>query len=96
MAYSPLGRGFLTGRLRSLDVLDEGDFRRHQPRFQGENLEANVAIVDVVERVAVGQGLHAGQVALAFVHAQGATSHRSRAPSAAPISRRTWPRSRSN
>ncbi|MFZ0676369.1 aldo/keto reductase, partial [Candidatus Binatus sp.] len=54
--YSPLGRGFLTGRLRSLDVLDESDFRRHQPRFQGENMEANAAIVDVVERVASDRG----------------------------------------
>jgi aryl-alcohol dehydrogenase-like predicted oxidoreductase len=69
--YSPLGRGFLTGRLRSLDVLDAGDFRRHQPRFQGENLEANGAILDVVERVASDRGCTPGQVALAFVHAQG-------------------------
>jgi aryl-alcohol dehydrogenase-like predicted oxidoreductase len=69
--YSPLGRGFLTGRLRSLDVLDDSDFRRHQPRFQGENLEANAAIVDVVERVASDRGCTPGQVALAFVHAQG-------------------------
>ncbi len=69
--YSPLGRGFLTGRLRSLDVLDESDFRRHQPRFQGENMEANAAIVDVVERVASDRGCTPGQVALAFVHAQG-------------------------
>ena len=71
MPYSPLGRGFLTGRLRSLDVLDESDFRRHQPRFQGENMDANAAIVDVVERVASARGCTPGQVALAFVHAQG-------------------------
>ncbi len=58
--YSPLGRGFLTGRLRTLDVLDESDFRRHQPRFQGENLEANAAIVDVDRTGGLGQGLHAG------------------------------------
>ena len=69
--YSPLGRGFLTGRLRSLDVLDDSDFRRHQPRFQGENLEANAAIVEVVERVASARGCTPGQVALAFVHALG-------------------------
>jgi aryl-alcohol dehydrogenase-like predicted oxidoreductase len=69
--YSPLGRGFLTGRLRSLDLLDQSDFRRHQPRFQGENLEANAAIVDVVERVATAKGCTPGQVALAFVHALG-------------------------
>ena len=69
--YSPLGRGFLTGRLRSLDDLDQSDFRRHQPRFQGENLEANGAILHVVERVASERGCTPGQVALAFVHAQG-------------------------
>jgi aryl-alcohol dehydrogenase-like predicted oxidoreductase len=69
--YSPLGRGFLTGRLRSLDDLDEGDFRRYQPRFQGENLEANAAIVEVVEQVASAKGCTPGQVALAFVHALG-------------------------
>ncbi len=69
--YSPLGRGFLTGRLRSLDVLDESDFRRHQPRFQGENLEANAAIVEVIGRVASDKGCTPGQVALAFVHALG-------------------------
>jgi aryl-alcohol dehydrogenase-like predicted oxidoreductase len=69
--YSPLGRGFLTGRLRSLDALDASDFRRHQPRFQGENLEANAAIVDVVEQVASAKGCTPGQIALAFVHAQG-------------------------
>jgi aryl-alcohol dehydrogenase-like predicted oxidoreductase len=69
--YSPLGRGFLTGRLRTLDVLDESDFRRHQPRFQGENLEANAAIVDVVGQVASAKGCTPGQVALAFVHALG-------------------------
>jgi aryl-alcohol dehydrogenase-like predicted oxidoreductase len=69
--YSPLGRGFLTGRLRSLDVLDQSDFRRYQPRFQGENLEANAAILDVVEQVASAKGCTPGQVALAFVHAQG-------------------------
>ncbi len=69
--YSPLGRGFLTGRLRTLDVLDESDFRRHQPRFQGENLEANAAIVDVVGKVASAKGCTPGQVALAFVHALG-------------------------
>ncbi len=69
--YSPLGRGFLTGRLRSLDALDEGDFRRYQPRFQGDNLEANAAIVAVVEQVASARGCTPGQVALAFVHALG-------------------------
>ena len=69
--YSPLGRGFLTGTLRSLDELDEADFRRHQPRFQGDNLAANVAIVEVVDQIAQAKGCTPGQVALAFVHAAG-------------------------
>jgi aryl-alcohol dehydrogenase-like predicted oxidoreductase len=69
--YSPLGRGFLTGTLRSLDDLDEADFRRYQPRFQGDNLAANVAIVEVVDQLAQAKGCTPGQIALAFVHAAG-------------------------
>jgi aryl-alcohol dehydrogenase-like predicted oxidoreductase len=69
--YSPLGRGFLTGSVRSLDDLDEGDFRRSQPRFQGQNLAANLAIVERIEEVAAAKGATAAQVALAWVHAQG-------------------------
>jgi aryl-alcohol dehydrogenase-like predicted oxidoreductase len=69
--YSPLGRGFLTGALRSLDDLDEGDFRRYQPRFQGDNLADNVAIVEVIDQLASAKGCTPGQMALAFVHAAG-------------------------
>ncbi|HEX3333374.1 MAG TPA: aldo/keto reductase [Acidimicrobiales bacterium] len=69
--YSPLGRGFLTGTLRSLDSLDEADFRRYQPRFQGDNLAANIAIVEVVDQLAQAKGCTPGQIALAFVHAAG-------------------------
>jgi aryl-alcohol dehydrogenase-like predicted oxidoreductase len=69
--YSPLGRGFLTGKLRSLDDLDEGDFRRYQPRFQGDNLADNIAIVEAIDRLADAKGCTPGQVALAFVHAAG-------------------------
>jgi aryl-alcohol dehydrogenase-like predicted oxidoreductase len=69
--YSPLGRGFLTGALRSLDDLDEADFRRHQPRFQGDNLAANEAIVQVIDQLATAKGCTPGQVALAFVHSAG-------------------------
>ncbi|HXZ62939.1 MAG TPA: aldo/keto reductase [Acidimicrobiales bacterium] len=69
--YSPLGRGFLTGTVRSLDDLDESDFRRYQPRFQGDNLSANVAIVEVIDQLAAAKGCTAAQVALAFVHAAG-------------------------
>jgi aryl-alcohol dehydrogenase-like predicted oxidoreductase len=69
--YSPLGRGFLTGSLRSLDDLDEADFRRYQPRFQGDNLADNIAIVGVLDQLASAKGCTPGQVALAFVHAAG-------------------------
>ena len=69
--YSPLGRGFLTGTLRSLDDLDEADFRRHQPRFQGDNLAGNIAIVEVIDELASAKGCTPAQVALAFVHAAG-------------------------
>jgi aryl-alcohol dehydrogenase-like predicted oxidoreductase len=69
--YSPLGRGFLTGTLRSLDDLDEADFRRYQPRFQGDNLAANVAIVEVIDQLAAAKGCTPAQIALAFVHAAG-------------------------
>ena len=69
--YSPLGRGFLTGALRSLDDLDEGDFRRYQPRFSGDNLADNVAIVEVIDQLASAKGCTPGQIALAFVHAAG-------------------------
>jgi aryl-alcohol dehydrogenase-like predicted oxidoreductase len=69
--YSPLGRGFLTGTLRSLDDLDETDFRRYQPRFQGDNLADNIAIVEAIDRLAAAKGCTPGQIALAFVHAAG-------------------------
>ena len=69
--YSPLGRGLLTGSVRSLDDLDEGDFRHSQPRFQGENLEGNLAIVARVQAVAAEKGATPAQIALAWVHAQG-------------------------
>jgi len=69
--YSPLGRGFLTGAMRSLDDLDESDFRRYQPRFQGDNLADNVAIVEVIDQLASTRGCTPGQIALAFVHTAG-------------------------
>jgi aryl-alcohol dehydrogenase-like predicted oxidoreductase len=69
--YSPLGRGFLTGTMRSVDQLDEGDFRRFQPRFQGDNLADNIAIVEAIDALASVKGCTPAQVALAFVHAQG-------------------------
>jgi aryl-alcohol dehydrogenase-like predicted oxidoreductase len=69
--YSPLGRGFLTGTIRSLDELDETDFRRANPRFEGENLAANIRIVEQVDAVAKDAGITPGQVALAWLLAQG-------------------------
>jgi aryl-alcohol dehydrogenase-like predicted oxidoreductase len=69
--YSPLGRGFLTGTIRSLDQLDETDFRRANPRFEGDNLEANIRIVEQVDAVARELGAKPGQVALAWLLAQG-------------------------
>ncbi len=69
--YSPLGRGFLSGGFRSVDDLDAGDFRRSQPRFQGENMAANLEIVEAIEAVATAKGATPAQVALAWVHAQG-------------------------
>jgi len=69
--YSPLGRGFLTGTVRSLDQLEEGDFRRYQPRFVGDNLAANIAIVEQIDALASAKGCTPAQVALAWVQAQG-------------------------
>jgi aryl-alcohol dehydrogenase-like predicted oxidoreductase len=70
--YSPLGRGFLTGTIRSLDQLDESDFRRYNPRFEGDNLQHNIGIVERVDAVAAEVGAKPGQVALAWLLAQGA------------------------
>ena len=69
--YSPLGRGFLTGQLTSPDDLAPDDFRRFQPRFQGENFARNLELVDRVKGIAAEKGCTPGQLALAWVHAQG-------------------------
>jgi aryl-alcohol dehydrogenase-like predicted oxidoreductase len=69
--YSPLGRGFLSGRFKSPDELDQGDFRRYGPRFTGENLEANLKLAAKVEQIAADKGITAAQLALAWVLAQG-------------------------
>jgi aryl-alcohol dehydrogenase-like predicted oxidoreductase len=71
VAYSPLGRGFLTGQIRSLDQLDTDDFRRSNPRFAQDNLDQNLRIVAEVEAVAAEAGATAAQVALAWLLAQG-------------------------
>jgi aryl-alcohol dehydrogenase-like predicted oxidoreductase len=69
--YSPLGRGFLTGAIRSVDQLDDNDFRRVNPRFEGDNLQENMRIVDAVEAVARELDAKPSQVALAWILAQG-------------------------
>jgi aryl-alcohol dehydrogenase-like predicted oxidoreductase len=69
--YSPLGRGFLSGRFKSPDELDESDFRRHGPRFTGENLERNLTLAAKVEAIASEKGITSAQLALAWVLAQG-------------------------
>jgi len=71
VAYSPLGRGFLTGAVTSVDSLAADDFRRTNPRFSGDNLDANLPLVDAVRRVAEAHGATPAQVALAWVLAQG-------------------------
>jgi aryl-alcohol dehydrogenase-like predicted oxidoreductase len=71
VAYSPLGRGFLSGRFKSPEDLDESDFRRNGPRFTGENLEANLKLVERLEQLAAEKGVTSGQLALAWVLAQG-------------------------
>src|SRR3954454_3735679 len=71
VAYSPLGRGFLSGRFRSPSDFPEDDFRRHHPRFQGENFERNMQLVARVEELASSKGVTAGQLALAWVLHQG-------------------------
>ncbi len=71
VAYSPLGRGFLSGRFKSPQDLDAGDFRRTSPRFTGANLEHNLELVGKVEQLASEKGCTSGQLALAWVLAQG-------------------------
>jgi aryl-alcohol dehydrogenase-like predicted oxidoreductase len=69
--YSPLGRGFLTGQVRSLDDLEDGDFRKSQPRFEGENFQHNLRVADEVRQIAAKADATPAQVALAWLLAQG-------------------------
>ena len=69
--YSPLGRGFLTGAIRSPEDFEDGDYRRNSPRFQGENFARNLALVEQVNAIAAAKGISPGQLALAWVLAQG-------------------------
>ncbi len=71
VAYSPLGRGFLTGQFKSPDDFPEDDFRKNHPRFQGENFRKNIQLVEEVEAMAKEKGCATAQLALAWVLAQG-------------------------
>lgn len=71
VAYSPLGRGFLTGQFKRPEDIPADDYRRHSPRFQGENFEKNLQLVTQVEQIAQRKGCTPSQLALAWVLAQG-------------------------
>ncbi|MGJ4745718.1 aldo/keto reductase [Leptospira sp. SA-E8] len=71
VAYSPLGRGFLTGQIQKFEDLDPTDFRRNSPRFQGENFQKNLELVAKIKEIANEKSVTAGQLALAWVLAQG-------------------------
>ena len=71
VAYSPLGRGFLTGQIKKFDDLDQDDYRRFSPRFQGDNFQKNLKLVDKIEAMAKSKGCTSAQLALAWVLAQG-------------------------
>ncbi|HEY0050739.1 MAG TPA: aldo/keto reductase, partial [Pyrinomonadaceae bacterium] len=71
VAYSPLGRGFLSGEIKRFEDLAEDDYRRFSPRFQGENFDKNIKLVEKVEEIAKEKGITASQLALAWVLAQG-------------------------
>lgn len=71
VAYSPLGRGFLSGEIKKFEDLAEDDYRRHSPRFQGENFNKNIALVNRVEEIAKHKGVTTSQLALAWVLSRG-------------------------
>ena len=71
VAYSPLSRGFLTGRYNSIDDFEENDYRRYAPRFQRENFKKNLELVDKVKKIAIRKNITPGQLAIAWVLSQG-------------------------
>jgi aryl-alcohol dehydrogenase-like predicted oxidoreductase len=70
VAYSPLGRGFLTGRFKSVDDFEENDYRKYSPRFQGDNFKKNLKLVDTINEIAKTKGVTPGQLALAWIITQ--------------------------
>jgi aryl-alcohol dehydrogenase-like predicted oxidoreductase len=70
VAYSPLGRGFLTGRFKSVDDFEQNDYRKVSPRFQGENFKKNLKLVDTINEIAKTKGVTPGQLALAWIITQ--------------------------
>ena len=70
VAYSPLGRGFLTGRFKTVDDLEQNDYRRVSPRFQGDNFKKNLRLIDTINEIAKTKGVTPGQLALAWVLAR--------------------------
>jgi len=92
VAYSPLGRGFLSGQITSPDDFAPDDFRRNSPRFQGENFGRNLALVARVREIAGRKGCTPSQLALPGCWRRGRTSRRSPVPSAGRTWRRTWAR----
>jgi hypothetical protein len=89
--YSPLGHGFLTGTIRSIDDLADRDWRKANPRFTGENFERNLRIAEEVQAIAAEAAATPAQVALAWLLAKDDDIAPFPVPSAPPGSRRTWP-----
>jgi aryl-alcohol dehydrogenase-like predicted oxidoreductase len=71
VAYSPIGRGFLSGRWKSIDDLDADDWRRNNPRFKGENFQKNLDLVKKIEEIAREKGVTPAQLAIAWVMSRG-------------------------
>jgi aryl-alcohol dehydrogenase-like predicted oxidoreductase len=71
VAYSPLGRGFLTGQIKRFEDLSADDYRRYSPRYQGDNFHKNLELVERIEEIARAKGCAASQMTLAWVLAQG-------------------------
>jgi aryl-alcohol dehydrogenase-like predicted oxidoreductase len=71
VAYSPLGRGFLTGQIKSPDDFEEDDFRKHVPRFNNENFPKNLKLVDSLQEISRKKGCTSGQLSLAWLLGQG-------------------------